>query len=233
MLTFFMQALQSVLLLLSYVANGNAFPKPLSEEEEGECLRRWKMGDIEARNTLIEHNLRLVAHIAKKYTGSVRDHEDLLSIGTIGLIKGITSFDPDKGVRLATYAARCVNNEILMLLRAQKKEQGDVSLQESIGTDKEGNQIMLMEVMSNEEEDVFDEINNDVEIKQLYQNLRQELEPREQEVIIRRYGLIDGNCLPQREIAKRLHISRSYVSRIEKRALAKLKKGIREDGGIK
>lgn len=233
MLTFFMQAIQSVLLLLSYVANGNAFPKPLSEEEEREYLRRWKTGDIEARNTLIEHNLRLVAHIAKKYTGSVRDHEDLLSIGTIGLIKGITSFDPDKGVRLATYAARCVNNEILMLLRAQKKEQGDVSLQESIGTDKEGNQIMLMEVMSNEEEDVFDEINNDVEIKQLYQNLRQELEPREQEVIIRRYGLIDGNCLPQREIAKRLHISRSYVSRIEKRALAKLKKGIREDGGIK
>lgn len=233
MLTFFMQAIQSVLLLLSYVANGNAFPKPLSEEEEREYLRRWKTGDIEARNTLIEHNLRLVAHIAKKYTGSVRDHEDLLSIGTIGLIKGITSFDPDKGVRLATYAARCVNNEILMLLRAQKKEQGDVSLQESIGTDKEGNQIMLMEVMSNEEEDVFDEINNDVEIKQLYQNLRQELEPREQEVIIRRYGLIDGNCLPQREIAKRLHISRSYVSRIEKRALAKLKKGIREDGGIR
>ena len=226
MLGFLLQGLQSVTLLLSYIANGNTFPKPLSAAEERECLERFKQGDIDARNTLIEHNLRLVAHIAKKYTGCGQEHEELLSIGTIGLIKGISSFNPEKGTRLATYAARCVDNEILMLLRAKKKEQGDVSLNESIGTDKEGNQIMLMDVMSDDSEDVFDSINTNMEVKQLYQNIRKELEPREQEVIILRYGLIDGNCLPQREIAKKLHISRSYVSRIEKKAVAKLRKGI-------
>ena len=226
MLGFLLQCLQSVTLLLSYIANGNTFPKPLSAAEERECLERFKQGDIDARNTLIEHNLRLVAHIAKKYTGCGQEHEELLSIGTIGLIKGISSFNPEKGTRLATYAARCVDNEILMLLRAKKKEQGDVSLNESIGTDKEGNQIMLMDVMSDDSEDVFDSINTNMEVKQLYQNIRKELEPREQEVIILRYGLIDGNCLPQREIAKKLHISRSYVSRIEKKAVAKLRKGI-------
>ena len=219
--------LQSITLLLSYISNGNSFPKPLSAAEERECLERFnKEGDIEARNKLIEHNLRLVAHIAKKYTGSVRDHEDLLSIGTIGLIKGITSFDPSKGTRLATYAARCVDNEILMLLRAKKKEQGDVSLNESIGTDKEGNQIMLIDVMSNDEADVFDEINSGIEFKQLYRNIKNELDPREREVIVLRYGLIDGHCLPQREIAKKLKISRSYVSRIEKKAVGKLRKNL-------
>ncbi len=225
MIGFLCYFLQSITLLLSYISNGNSFPKPLSAAEERECLERFnKEGDIEARNKLIEHNLRLVAHIAKKYTGSVRDHEDLLSIGTIGLIKGITSFDPSKGTRLATYAARCVDNEILMLLRAKKKEQGDVSLNESIGTDKEGNQIMLIDVMSNDEADVFDEINSGIEFKQLYRNIKSELDPREREVIVLRYGLIDGHCLPQREIAKKLKISRSYVSRIEKKAVGKLRK---------
>ncbi len=227
MIGFLCYFLQSITLLLSYISNGNSFPKPLSAAEERECLERFnKEGDIEARNKLIEHNLRLVAHIAKKYTGSVRDHEDLLSIGTIGLIKGITSFDPSKGTRLATYAARCVDNEILMLLRAKKKEQGDVSLNESIGTDKEGNQIMLIDVMSNDEADVFDEINSGIEFKQLYRNIKSELDPREREVIVLRYGLIDGHCLPQREIAKKLKISRSYVSRIEKKAVGKLRKNL-------
>lgn len=227
MIGFLCYFLQSITLLLSYISNGNSFPKPLSAAEERECLERFnKEGDIEARNKLIEHNLRLVAHIAKKYTGSVRDHEDLLSIGTIGLIKGITSFDPSKGTRLATYAARCVDNEILMLLRAKKKEQGDVSLNESIGTDKEGNQIMLIDVMSNDEADVFDEINSGIEFKQLYRNIKNELDPREREVIVLRYGLIDGRCLPQREIAKKLKISRSYVSRIEKKAVGKLRKNL-------
>lgn len=229
MLSFLFQCLQSITLLLSYLSGSNSFPKPLSAEEERECLLRCQAGDMEARNKLIEHNLRLVAHIAKKYSGSVRDHEDLLSIGTIGLIKGISSFDPTKGTRLATYAARCVDNEILMLLRAKKKEQGDVSLNESIGTDKEGNQIMLIDVMSNDEEDIFDEINTSLEVKQLYRNIRKELDPREREVIVMRYGLIDGRCLPQREIAKTLHISRSYVSRIEKKAVSKLKKGISDE----
>ncbi len=229
MLQLLLQCLHSVTLLLSYIANGNSFPKPLEPKEEQKYLLRSLEGDMEARNILIEHNLRLVAHIVKKYSGSVRDHEDLISIGTIGLIKGISSFNPSKGTRLATYAARCVENEILMLLRSKKKEQGDVSLSETIGTDKEGNQIMLIDVLHSDDADIFDEINTGIEVRRLYQNIRSELEPREQEVIILRYGLIDGHSMPQREIAKRLHISRSYVSRIEKKAVNKLRKGICED----
>ena len=229
MLQLLLQCLHSVTLLLSYIANGNSFPKPLDPKEEQKYLLRSLEGDIEARNILIEHNLRLVAHIVKKYSGSVRDHEDLISIGTIGLIKGISSFNPSKGTRLATYAARCVENEILMLLRSKKKEQGDVSLSETIGTDKEGNQIMLIDVLHSDEADIFDEINTGIEVRRLYQNIRRELDPREQEVIILRYGLIDGHSMPQREIAKRLHISRSYVSRIEKKAVNKLRKGICEE----
>ncbi len=228
MLQLLLQCLHSVTLLLSYIANGNSFPKPLDPKEEQKYLLRSLEGDIEARNILIEHNLRLVAHIVKKYSGSVRDHEDLISIGTIGLIKGISSFNPSKGTRLATYAARCVENEILMLLRSKKKEQGDVSLSETIGTDKEGNQIMLIDVLHSDEADIFDEINTGIEVRRLYQNIRSELDPREQEVIILRYGLIDGHSMPQREIAKRLHISRSYVSRIEKKALEKLRSGLEE-----
>ena len=229
MLQLLLQCLHSVTLLLSYIANGNSFPKPLEPKEEQKYLLRSQEGDMEARNILIEHNLRLVAHIVKKYSGSVRDHEDLISIGTIGLIKGISSFNPSKGTRLATYAARCVENEILMLLRSKKKEQGDVSLSETIGTDKEGNQIMLIDVLHSDEADIFDEINTGIEVRRLYQNIRSELDPREQEVIILRYGLIDGHSMPQREIAKRLHISRSYVSRIEKKAVNKLRKGICEE----
>lgn len=229
MLALLFQCLQSTTLLLSYIANSNAFPRPLSAKEERECLKRFADGDMEARNTLIEHNLRLVAHIVKKYTGCGQEQEELLSIGTIGLIKGISSFNPEKGTRLATYAARCVDNEILMLLRAKKKEQGDVSLNESIGTDKEGNQIMLMDIISDDSEEIFDKINMDMEVKQLYRNIRRELDEREQQVILLRYGLIDGRCIPQREIAKRLNISRSYVSRIEKKAVSKLRKGICED----
>lgn len=230
MLSFLLSCLRSLTLLLSYISNGTTFPKPLPAKEERELIIRFKeTGDLEARNTLIEHNLRLVAHIAKKYSGSVPDHEDLLSIGAIGLIKGISSFDPNKGARLATYAARCVDNEILMLLRGKKKEQGDVSLNESIGTDKEGNQIMLIDVMSNDEKDIFDGINTKMEIKQLYKNINNELDEREKEVILLRYGLVDGKSIPQREIGKKLGISRSYVSRIEKRAVSKLKKGICEE----
>lgn len=229
MLQLLLQCLHSVTLLLSYIANGNSFPKPLDPKEEQKYLLRSLEGDMEARNILIEHNLRLVAHIVKKYSGSVRDHEDLISIGTIGLIKGISSFNPSKGTRLATYAARCVENEILMLLRSKKKEQGDVSLSETIGTDKEGNQIMLIDVLHSDDADIFDEINTGIEVRRLYQNIRSELDPREQEVIILRYGLIDGHSMPQREIAKRLHISRSYVSRIEKKAVNKLRKGICEE----
>ncbi len=220
--------LKSVTILLSYVANGSSFPKPLSAKEEREYMERFKKGDKNAREILIEHNLRLVAHIAKKYSGSVQDSDDIISIGTIGLIKGISSFDPSKGTRLATYAARCVENEILMLMRSQKKTQGDVSLNETIGTDKEGNKIMLIDVMKNDTSDIFDEINSGIQIKQLYKNIKGELDERERKVIMMRYGLIDGRCYTQREVAKLLKISRSYVSRIEKKAVDKLGKGIVE-----
>ena len=229
MIGFLFQVLQSITLLVSYISNGSSFPKPLSAEEEARYIKLYQNGDEHAREMLIEHNLRLVAHIAKKYSGSVRDSEDIISIGTIGLIKGISSFDPSKGTRLATYAARCVENEILMLMRSQKKMQGDISLNESIGTDREGNQIMLIDVMKNDSVDIFDEINSGIQIKQLYKNLKSELDPREQKIILLRYGLRDGNCYTQREIAKLLNISRSYVSRIEKKAIAKLGKGIRDD----
>ncbi|MGN1092308.1 MAG: RNA polymerase sporulation sigma factor SigK [Monoglobaceae bacterium] len=226
--SFLETVLNSVTLLLSYVSNGNSFPKPLSAKEERYYIEKFRQGDRHAREILIEHNLRLVAHIAKKYTGSVRDGEDIISIGTIGLIKGISSFDPSKGTRLATYAARCVENEILMLMRSNKKTQGDVSLNETIGTDKEGNQIMLIDVMKNDSADIFDEINLGIQVRQLYQNLKDELDERERKVIVMRYGLADGKCYTQNEVAQLLKISRSYVSRIEKKAIEKLGKNIKE-----
>ncbi len=216
----------SFLLLIAYISNNNTFPKPLSAAEEREYLSRLKEGDIEARNKLIEHNLRLVAHIAKKYSTSVRDGEELISIGTIGLIKGISSFDASKGTRLATYAARCIENEILMLIRSQKKMQGDVSLNESIGTDKEGNHILLIDIMSNDEEEVFKSIDFKMNVKQLYKILKSELDDREREIIKWRYGLDGDEPKTQQEIAKMLNISRSYVSRIEKRAILKLREAI-------
>lgn len=226
MLFFFDALLQSLVALLSYISNNNSFPKPLPPEEEKKCIDEFMNGSVEAGNKLIEHNLRLVAHIAKKYSQSTRDSEDLISIGTIGLIKGINSFDPSKGTRLATYAARCVENEILMLIRNQKKRQNDVSLNESIGTDKEGNAILLMDIISADGEGVFEEFQLSEQTKKLYENIKNELEPREREIIILRYGLGDGRCLTQREIAKMMNISRSYVSRIEKKAISKLRKGI-------
>lgn len=229
MFGFLGSVLQSLILLVSYIANHNAFPKPLGKEEEAECIRRMAEGDEEARKKLIEHNLRLVAHIAKKYSTAVStevDSEDLLSIGTIGLIKGINSYNADKGTKLATYAARCVENEILMMIRSRKKTQNDVSLNDAIGTDKEGNAIMLMDVIGGNDEEIFDTIQNGDSIKKLYANIRDKLTPREQKIIILRYGLIDGKCLTQREIAKKLGISRSYISRIEKKAIHKLGEGI-------
>ena len=215
----------SVFFLISYVSNSNTFPKPLSDEEEAECLERMKSGDIEARNTLIEHNLRLVAHIVKKYAKNQEEGEELISIGTIGLIKGIMSYDNSKGTRLATYAARCIENELLMLMRSNKKSQNDVSLNDPIGTDKEGNQILLVDVMSTEEE-ISDIIEMKAQVKKLRENIFSELDDREREIIIERYGLNGKKPLTQREIAKKLGISRSYISRIEKKAVSKLKKGI-------
>ena len=226
--SFFETLISSVTLLLSYISGNSSFPKPLSAKDEQFYIERYKNGDMAARDVLIEHNLRLVAHIAKKYSNSNEDNEDIISIGTIGLIKGITSFDPSKGTRLATYAARCVDNEILMLMRTQKKTQGDVSLSETIGVDKEGNQIMLIDILKSDTADIFDKINTDIQVRQLYENIKSELDERERKVIILRYGIGGTKAYTQREVAKLLNISRSYVSRIEKKAVGKLGKGIKE-----
>lgn len=225
MFGFIESLLSSVVFLISYVSGSNTYPKPLSDEEEAECIRLMRGGDTEARNRLIEHNLRLVAHIVKKYSQCAEEGEELISIGTIGLIKGISSFDPDKGTKLATYAARCIENELLMLMRSSKKSRNDVSLNDPIGTDKEGNQILLVDVMSSEEE-VSDVIELKSQIKKLRENILSELDERERQIIVKRYGLDGEEPLTQREIAKELNISRSYISRIEKKAISKLKKGI-------
>lgn len=221
--------MRSIIFLISFISGTNSFPKPLSDKEEQQLLKQMAEGDTAAKNKLIEHNLRLVVHIAKKYSPGLRDNEDLLSLGTIGLIKGINSFNPSKGTRLATYAARCIENEILMLMRANKKTQGDVSLNDPIGTDKEGNQILLMDILSSDEEDVIREIDKREQIKKLYSNIDKVLDDREREIITLRYGLSDGTPWTQNEVANILNISRSYVSRIEKKALQKLRQGINYD----
>lgn len=212
-------------LLLSLRLTGGSFPKPLSAAEERECLRRNAEGDQEARNLLIEHNLRLVAHVVKKYYTQTGDQEDLLSIGTIGLIKAISSFDASKGARLATYAARCIENEILMYFRAQKKLQGEVSLSDSIDTDKEGNSMELMDVVGVEDTMLEDLHDRDSALK-VRRLVRECLTDREAEIIRLRYGLGGTVPLTQREIAGSFGISRSYVSRIEKRALGKLQEAM-------
>ncbi|PKM87884.1 MAG: RNA polymerase sporulation sigma factor SigK [Firmicutes bacterium HGW-Firmicutes-12] len=214
------------LLLLVYYLNNNAFPQPLSDRQESYYLKLVKKGDMEARNTLIEHNLRLVAHISKKFDGVSNDKDDIISIGTIGLIKAINTFDMDKGTKLATYAARCIENEILMHLRATKKNKGEVSLYDPIGIDKEGNEISLIDVLGTEPDVVLDIVQNNIEFQQLLEKIKY-LGKREKKVVELRFGLINGIRKTQREIAKMLGISRSYVSRIEKRALEKLIKELK------
>jgi len=213
--------IKELTLLVSYVKN-NAFPQPLTEEEEAKHLLRMAEGDAQSRNKLIEHNLRLVAHIVKKFDNTGEDLEDLISIGTIGLIKAIESFRPNKGTKLATFAARCIENEILMHLRSLKKTRKDVSLHDPIGTDKEGNEITLIDILGSEADDIVDAVQLKIEKSKIYRNL-DILDDREKEVVIGRFGLeAGGEERTQREIAKELGISRSYVSRIEKRALMKL-----------
>lgn len=212
---------KELMLLVSYVKN-NAFPQPLTEEEEERHLRQMAEGNSMSRNLLIEHNLRLVAHIVKKFDNTGEDLEDLISIGTIGLIKAIESFSPNKGTKLATFAARCIENEILMHLRSLKKTRKDVSLHDPIGTDKEGNEITLIDILGTEVDEVVDKVQLKIEKSKIYRNL-DILDEREQEVIKGRFGLeYGGEERTQREIACELGISRSYVSRIEKRALMKL-----------
>ena len=199
------------------------FLKPLTPEEERHYLQEYKQGSLEAKDILIQRNLRLVAHIVKKYQGAGEDSDDLISIGTIGLIKAIQTFDFQKASRLSTYAARCIDNELLMLLRSKKKSNKEVFLYEPIGTDKEGNEISLLDVIESEPVDVVRNYSLKQDIDYLYQLLPKILSPREQEIITLRYGLYGKEELTQREIAKRLNISRSYVSRIEKTALLKLR----------
>ena len=199
------------------------FLKPLTPEEERHYLQEYKQGSLEAKDILIQRNLRLVAHIVKKYQGAAEELDDLISIGTIGLIKAIQTFDFQKASRLSTYAARCIDNELLMLLRSKKKSSKEVSLYEPIGTDKEGNEISLLDVIETEPIDVVKNYSLKQDIAYLYQLLPEILSSREQEIITLRYGLYGKEELTQREIAKRLNISRSYVSRIEKNALLKLR----------
>ncbi|MBS4217071.1 RNA polymerase sporulation sigma factor SigK [Bacillus sp. FJAT-49711] len=212
--------IKELVFLVSYVKN-NAFPHPLTQEEEQLNLKKMADGDEHARNLLIEHNLRLVAHIVKKFENTGEDSEDLISIGTIGLIKAIESYSFGKGTKLATYAARCIENEILMHLRALKKTKKDVSLHDPIGHDKEGNEISLIDVLKSEAEDIFDTIQLNMELERVKEYI-DVLDEREKEVIIGRFGLNLEKERTQREIAKELGISRSYVSRIEKRALMKM-----------
>ena len=202
-----------------------SFPKTLTAEEERHYLALAKQGDLEARNILIERNLRLVAHIMKKYYAQSADQEDLISIGTIGLIKGITTFDDSKGARLATYAARCVENEILMYFRAQKKTSNDVSLSEYIETGGEGSALSLMDVVS-DEEDLLERVSNREDLQRLCKAVDRVLDEQERQVIVLRYGLAGHQPHRQREVADKTGISRSYVSRIEKKALEKLRRAL-------
>lgn len=208
-------------ILYSLRLSGGSFPKPLSAKEEEVYLKLAAQGDMEARNILIERNLRLVAHIMKKYYTQTADQEDLISIGTIGLIKGITTFDPAKGTRLATYAARCIENEILMYFRSQRKSAGDISLSDDIETEKDGGALSLMDVICSDE-DLFERLADRETYGQLYGLLQTCLNERERKIIFLRYGIGGRRPLTQREVATLCGISRSYVSRIEKKALGKL-----------
>ena len=215
------EAISRIFFLLSYISSKNSFPQPMSAEEEREALEKMAGGDVRAREELIEKNLRLVVHISKKYQNTGVDPDDLVSIGTIGLIKAVNTFKGDKGIRLATYAARCIENEILMVLRSSKKTINDVSIEEPIGVDKEGNEISLIDIIS-ADDDVEETVSLKVQVDNLYRLIETELTPREKTVIEMRYGLFNTKPLAQREVAKVLNISRSYVSRIEKKAISKL-----------
>lgn len=227
-------ALESLLVLLknliifsSYVTEKSSFPKPLAKEKEKEYLEKSAKGDENAKEILVKHNLRLVAHIAKKYT-NYGDNDELISIGSIGLIKAIESFKPDKGTTLATYASRCIENEILMTMRTSKKHRSNVSLNEPIGVDKDGNELVIMDMLS-DEHSVIEDVENSIMMEKLLKITKSVLDEREYEIIRLRYGLGGIGALTQREVAKKYDISRSYVSRIEKKALEKIKNSVNKE----
>lgn len=218
-----MEIASSIYYFALHVTGAGSFPPPLSAAREEELLAKSRNGDLDARNTLIEHNLRLVAHIVKKYYNSGADQDDLISIGTIGLIKAVSTFNADKGIHLATYAARCIENEILMFFRNQKKSAQDVFISDPIDTDKDGNALTLIDVIA-DGSDIAEEIDTKIKLEKLRVILSGCLDEREKKIIEMRYGLYGGEELTQRDIAKKLGISRSYVSRIEKSALEKLRR---------
>lgn len=214
---------QYVCFFLLHVCGNGTFPKPLSLKEEKDYLTKAKNGDIKARNKLVEHNLRLVAHIIKKYYSSRGDQDDLVSIGTIGLIKAINTFDINKNIKLSSYASRCIENEILMYFRNLKKTAQDISLNEAIDTDKDGNSLSLFDILATEDS-IIDDINKKLNLKKIYDYINSELDPREKQVIYLRYGLNGEEPITQREVADILGVSRSYISRIETKALRTLRR---------
>ena len=224
----FFAFLKSAIFVVGYIQSSNLFPEPLSSEEEKNCLERLSNGDEEARNILIERNLRLVAHVSKKYQATNIDQDDLISIGTIGLIKGINSFDSSKNIKLATYVARCIENEILMFLRSSKKTKSEIYLNEPIGKDKDDNEVTLMEVLETEDKSIEDEIDLKMKVKKLYEKMKAVLKDREKNILELRFGLGGKKPKTQNEIASMLGISRSYVSRIETKAINKLNKEFQE-----
>ena len=224
----FLGFLSSAVFAIGYISGSNLFPEPLSSEEEKITLEKLKQGDDEARNLLIERNLRLVAHVAKKYSNSNVEQDDLISIGTIGLIKGINSFDVDKGSRLSTYVSRCIDNEILMHLRATKKLGAEVALNEPIGKDKDDNVVTLEEVLETDVRGIDEIIDLKMKIKKLYEKVKTVLKDREKMIIELRFGLNGTKPKTQNEIAQMIGISRSYVSRIETKAINKLAKEIKD-----
>ncbi len=227
-LTGFLAFLNSAIFLVGYISNNSLFPEPLSSEEEKKYLERLKEGNEEARNILIERNLRLVAHVCKKYSTTKVEQDDLISIGTIGLIKGINSFDSSKGVRLATYVSRCVDNEVLMFLRSNKKVNAEVYLEDPIGKDKDDNTVTLQEILENNEKNIEDEVDLKFKVKKLYEKMKEVLKAREKTILELRFGLGGKKPQTQNEIADSMGISRSYVSRIETKAIGKLAKEFKE-----
>ena len=221
--------LSQIIFGVGYIPSGNLFPEPLTQEEEKIYLERMKNGDEEARNILIERNLRLVAHISKKYSSSNVDQDDLISIGSIGLIKGINSFNMDKSFKLATYIAKCIENEILMYLRSNKKRAYDVYLNEPIGKDKDDNEVTLQEVLENDDRNIEDIVDLKFKIKKLYEKMKKTLKEREKLIIELRFGLDGHKPKTQKEIASMMNISRSYVSRIETKAIGKLSKELSQE----
>lgn len=225
----FLTFLSSSIFLVGYISNNSLFPEPLNSEDEKKYISLLKDGNEDARNILIEHNLRLVAHVCKKYATSKVEQDDLISIGTIGLIKGINSFDYSKGVRLATYVSRCIDNEILMYLRSTKKLGAEVYLEDPIGKDKDDNTVTLQEVLENNDKNIEDEVDLKFKVKQLYEKMKEVLKSREKTILELRFGLNGKKPQTQNEIASNMGISRSYVSRIETKAINKLAKEMRED----